>query len=95
MGQLDEVSHQIGSLNAKVDIILQSKSDYDERIDDVSKKMNDLHLWLKAHDLPGMRKDVDDMKQKQWIRVGLAGGAGVTAGGFLPWLKGVLVHLFS
>jgi len=95
MAQLDEVSHAIGSLNSKVDIILQSKSDYDERIGDVSKKVNDLHLWLKEHDLPGMRKDVDDMKKNQWIRMGVAGGAGMTAGGMIPWLKSFLGNIFT
>lgn len=95
MGQLDEVSQSIGALDAKVSIILNSKSDFEERIDKLGNKVSELHLWLVEHDLPQMKKDVDDMKKNQWVRMGIAGGAGMTAGGMIPWLKTFIGNLFT
>ena len=93
MGQLDEVSQSIGSLNAKVDILLGAKGRYDSDMTEINKKISEVHTFITAHDLPAMKKEVEDMKKRKWVMMGAAAGAGGTAGGLLPWLKGVLGHL--
>lgn len=98
MGAIDEVSSKLGELNAKVTYLVDNhkelKIGYDHQLKEFSGKQDEILGLLQAADLPKLKGKVEKLEQRHWISIGAAGAAGATAGGFIPWLKAAIGHIF-
>lgn len=95
MGQLDEVSNEIGKLTAKVDILLDMGPVYETKISSVNHKLDSIDHHLASHDLPKMKDKIEKMERNRWIILGAASTAGAAGGGFLPWIKTLIAHILT